>query len=407
MRTVNSNLAVFLWTFRRKWKGYLIFIAANALLIFVIIGLYPEFSDIQVKVMAEMLGGDMEVSLTQNSSTGGDYTLGWGEYEGADGYVVVESDSEIPLHLTKSMEVSSVNLPLLSTLLSGAGKLSLHTFDAATTETKLTGLDEKYGKENALVYFGVLAFSGKPSDAVIQGTSETVNTEDMVSTGPFDKLMENPLIKSLVGTENLDIYNIKGFLCLELFNGLTFYIIIYFLIQYAGAFSTETENRTLDLILSTPLSRQRLFTIRYLSWVAMDLILIVCWIVFISMGVRVIGEDADVTIADAARIMISFLPFMLCVQGFCMLASVITNQSRKAYAVSLGIYFGMFIPKIVAAMSERFDFVKHFTIFHYWDHHTIFVDGIVAWGNVVVLTVLAIGLFVAGIAVFERKDLAA
>ena len=43
MSTMNSTQAVFLWTFRRKWKGFSIFIAATAVMIFAIISFYPDF----------------------------------------------------------------------------------------------------------------------------------------------------------------------------------------------------------------------------------------------------------------------------------------------------------------------------------------------------------------------------
>ncbi len=409
MRTTNSSLAVFVWTFRRKWKGFVIFIAATAVMVFIVFSIYPEISELRGKAVAEALGGDVEVSLTQNSKAGGDYTLSWSEYGGADGYVVVESDTEIPLSLIKGMGVSGVNLRLLARFLPnlpGDGKITIHTFDAASTTTDLTGLDETYGKENALVYFGVLAFRGKASNASIEGASQSVNTRNLVAKGPFEKLMENPLIKAFVGSESVDIFSIKGFLCVELFSGLTLYIMIYFLIQYAGAFCCEMENKTIDVILSTPLSRRRLFISRYLSWVAMNLILIVSWIVFIYIGVRALGEEAEVSLADVARTMILFLPLILSVQGFCMLASVVTNESRKAYGISFGIYFGMHFLEMVGILSERLSFLKYLAVFHYWDYNVIFIDGIVPWGSIVLLTLVSIGLFIAGLVVFERRDLA-
>ena len=157
MRTTNSNLAVFLWTLRRKWKGFAVFIAATAVIIFPVVHIYPEVSQLQSKAIAEAFGGDIEISLTQDSGVDGDYTLHWGRYGGADGYVVVESETELPLALFKDMDVPEVDLRLLATLLPNVEEVSLHTFDAADREMSLAGLDRKYGEENALVYFGVLA----------------------------------------------------------------------------------------------------------------------------------------------------------------------------------------------------------------------------------------------------------
>ena len=91
MRTTNSNLAVYLWTLRRKWKGFAVFVTVTAVMIFCVTHLYPEIAQLQSKAIAEAFGGDIEISLTQDDEAGGDYTLNWGEYDGADGYVVVES----------------------------------------------------------------------------------------------------------------------------------------------------------------------------------------------------------------------------------------------------------------------------------------------------------------------------
>ena len=57
MKTTNSNLAVFVWTFRRKWKGLAIFIAATAVMILAIVHIYPEISQLRSKAIAEAFGG--------------------------------------------------------------------------------------------------------------------------------------------------------------------------------------------------------------------------------------------------------------------------------------------------------------------------------------------------------------
>ncbi len=406
MRTKNSNLAVFLWTFRRKWKGFAIFIAATAVMIFVLMHIYPEIAQLRSKAIAEAFGGDIEISLTRESETGGDYLLGWSEFEGADGYVVVETEEEIPLSLAKDLDVSGVDLRLLATFLPHVGKISIHTVDATTTEMSRNGLDGKYGEENALVYFGVLAFRGKVSNASIEGASQSVNTRNLVAEGAFDKLMEHPLIKPFLGDRKLDIYSIKGFLCIELFNGLVMYLIIYFLIQYAGAFCCEMENKTIDLILSTPLSRRGLFISRYLSWATMNLVFIASWTILIYLGLLSVGRQDDASFAEVALTMVSFFPFIQAVQGFCMLASVITNQSMKAYGIAFGLYFGMGILEVLGTLSERLGFLKYAAITYYWDYDIILIDGIIPWGHSILLSVVAIILFLAGLWVFEKKDLA-
>jgi len=402
---MNSGLAVFLWTFRRKWKGLSIFIASVGLLILVIINVYPEFSELRGKAIAKALGGDIEISLTRNEEATGEYTLSWSKFGGADGYVVVKSDTDIPLSLIKGMDVSGVNFRVLGFLPSD-GTVSIHTFDATSTSANFTVPEKVSGKESAPVYFCVVAFTGSVANAKIQGASDTVNTRQPVAKGAYDKLMKHPLMKTFIGDLGVDMYSVKGFMSFELFSSLTLFIIIYFLLQYGGAFSSEMENRTIDLILSTPLSRRRLFVSRYLSWLTMNLIVMASWTFFMHAGVVSIGKSAEAPLADIARTTFLFLPFALTVQGFCMLASVAANDSRKAYGITFGVYYGMYFLRIISVLSERLSFLRYFTIFQYWDYNSVFVDGVVRWGGILLLTLLSIGLFVAGLVVFEKKDLA-
>ncbi len=406
MRTTNSSVAVFLWTFRRKWKGFVIFLVATALLIYFIIGIYPEFSDLQSQRMTEALGGDIEISLVEDKEVKGNYTLSWSKYGGADGYVVVESDSDVLPALIYFKDRKGENLQSGKIVSQFIGGFSLQILDSATTKVDLTSVDKRFGNENTPVYFGVLAFMGDVSKADIIGTSQTVNTRDMKAEGAYDKLMENPIMKSFVG-EGVDIYSAKGFLYIELFGSLTMYIIIYFIIQYAGAFSSEMETKTIDLLLSTPLRRRHLFISRYLSWVVMNLIFILSWILFIAIGVRLIGESDEVPLVDIARTMFVFVPFILSIQSLCMFTSVITNESRKAYGISLGIYFGMYFFEVINGISVKLNFLKYFTLLHYYDPGMVFMEGVIPWGSTFVLIVVAVVLFAAGLAVFERKDLAA
>ena len=162
----------------------------------------------------------------------------------------------------------------------------------------------------------------------------------------------------------------------------------------------------MDIILSTSLSRRRFFVSRYVSWIAAGLITVVSWTLFMYTSVFAISEVANAPLADIARTMLLFLPFLLSVQGFCMLVSVATNDSRKAYGICFAIYYGMYVLRIVSILSERMRFLKYFTLFEYWDYNAIFVAGIVQWGGIILLTLLSIALFVAGLLVFERKDLA-
>ena len=132
MTTIPNNLAVFLWTFQRKWKGLVVFLVSVAMLVFVMVSVYPTVVELRGELMAEAFGGEIRILLTQDDAKSGDYTLEWDVYAGADGYVVVTSDTEIPLPLVKSMASAQANLRLMAVLLPGSGKHSLEILDATS-----------------------------------------------------------------------------------------------------------------------------------------------------------------------------------------------------------------------------------------------------------------------------------
>ena len=129
--------------------------------------------------------------------------------------------------MIKHLGMTEVNLPLLTALVPSDGKVFIHLFDAVTTQAELTKLDEKYGTEDPLVHFGVLAFEGDAAAATIMGTSHSVDTRGMVAEGAYDKLMQNPWIRSFVGSRGAELYSIQGFICLQLFASLMLYLIIW------------------------------------------------------------------------------------------------------------------------------------------------------------------------------------
>ena len=83
------------------------------------------------------------------------------------------------------------------------------------------------------------------------------------------------------------------------------------------------------------------------------------------------------------------------------------NDSGRAVGIVLGVYFGMYFLHVVAILSESWGLLKYASIFHYWDHNAIFLDGIIAWADLALLLLVAAGLFAVGMEVFESKDLPA
>ena len=397
---MKNSHAVFVFTISQKWKGLSIFTAIMVLFLMMILSIYPEFTKIATAPTAELSGdGLIGITLTEDSKTG-NFTLGWDRVPLAEGYALVQSDAEFnPLD-----HLGQMNFTVLPDQLEGVRHDPVVTLvEPGETEFTIADLAGEWGR-GTVVYLAVMPYVGPAENATVQVVSGLLNTGALVASTPFDALMESSFYEAWGVTS--DFLKLGPFLDMEFFGSTMVFALIFLIRHYTASFAREKERKTIDLLMSTPLSRRTLFVSRYLAWTAVSVALVIIFWLVIVAGVSALGETDQLSAGRSLLACVLLLPFLLVVQGMGMLGSVLFDETRKATGFAMGLFFGMFILQIMARLSEGWDGLKYLSVFHYWDTSAGLSGREFPWSGTILLTALAAALFVASLSVFEKRDLA-
>lgn len=398
---MNNSHAVFVFTLSQKWKGLTIFTAIMVMFLGMILSIYPKFTEMGTAPTA-ILGGDgiLGITLTEDSDTG-DFTLGWDRVLLADGYALVQSDARF----TPLEHLGQVNFTALPDQLGRLRHDPVVTFvEASEIDHTFADLGNEWG-EGTVVYFAVMPYVGSVENATVQVVSGLINSGDLVASTPFDTFLDSSFYEAWGVTS--DFLKLGPFLNIEFFGSTMAFAMIFLIRHYAASFAREIEKKTIDLLMSTPLSRRNLFMSRYLAWAAVSVTLVIIFALVIIAGVSAIGETDQLSSDRSLLACLLLLPFLLVVQGLGMLGSVLFNETRKATGFAMGVFFGMFLVQILARLSEGLEPLRFLSIFHYWGTAAVLHGEAFPWSGTIVLITLAVALFAAGLSVFEKKDLAA
>ncbi len=214
------------------------------------------------------------------------------------------------------------------------------------------------------------------------------------------------IFQGLIG-EPINILTLPGFISWRLVGFLPIMLGFYSIVALTGTLAGEAASGTLELILSTPVSRVRLALQKYAAHVvavavAMALVAIVTWV----------GNAAFATLPeDSLSILDAFGEF-----GLVALLALLAGSIGFALAPLLGrgvaagvaaIYlFGSYAVNGFADLVPGFDVLRLGSMF-YWTANHRPMAGVYDWPAVAGVAALVVVLAAIGILLFQRRDLGA
>jgi ABC-2 type transport system permease protein len=212
------------------------------------------------------------------------------------------------------------------------------------------------------------------------------------------------LIGSKVGAAALRTFT--GYLSVEFYSvwfGLFFGGFLAFI--SGGIVARPVEDGTIELALARPFSRRRFYLERCGALLVVGLIMSVwalaaVWVdTSIFTGVQVDWHWLLLTqLAGGA-----FLAFTL---GLGAVISAFSNVARTAGSVAIGVLVLGYLLNSLAGLSDRLTWMTYLSPFHYAQLSAILVQHQITWWHLVLLTGLGVAGVIAGLIVFERRDLA-
>jgi len=210
---------------------------------------------------------------------------------------------------------------------------------------------------------------------------------------------------STFGRSGFELSMVEGYLNMEFYQwGWVLTLGVYFVFISSSVISKEIENKTIDMLLSNPVSRARVVLEKFLGLVPGVILVNVAMPIVVLGCLKYINETIDVTYLFYTHFASVFYLCAVCALG--LLFSVIFDETKRANVLAIGAISGMYIMEILSILSEKYSAIGKISIIHYYDPGEILVHKTIEASDVVILCIITAVLLAAAAIYFEKRDIA-
>lgn len=201
------------------------------------------------------------------------------------------------------------------------------------------------------------------------------------------------------GQETADFSDPRTFLTTELMSLVPLITAIYAVVASTGLFAGDEQRGMLELLLSQPLSRTRLFIERVAGLVVGALVISVVGAVGFAVPALFI-DLGDVPTLSLAGAMINLVPLMLACAGLGLLVAALAPSRAAAGGIVAAETVVVFLLNSISNLNDSLEPLHYLSPFYYADSNVVLTQGPDPWHVVmllaafVVLTALAQRAFV-------------
>lgn len=196
-------------------------------------------------------------------------------------------------------------------------------------------------------------------------------------------------------------YTLEGFLGTEYLTWWPLIAGIYAFMFGSGIVAREVERGTMEFLLSHPIPRYRLVVSKFVAFLAIVGILVVCSVLGIAAGLLTVDEEVNMV-----RV------FLVTVQGglavtaiaaYSLLVSCLVLDPRKAMAIAGGITAALYILNLIAPILGSFEWLQRLSLFYYFRPFDMLLQGEFALSSLLVYLGITAACFAAALVVFQRR----
>jgi ABC-2 type transport system permease protein len=373
------GLHVFWMTFRETWKGFFVFTLMMLFMFGGIVQIFPSFSEAFREQVSEAQG----IRLEWEDEGAMIANLSWEPVEGATNYTVLQDNQ-------------SFSLGSFISLIGGGGleNLTVRMVYHGTDTYLLTPLEG-----NETLWYIVLI---ELADGNMTSTG-IVSTDALTEENPLDEFLNSSGYSGFTGGRDMDFLDIRGFMTIYVGSYLSLMVGLYAAYLGVTVVSRDVERKSMDIILSYPLSRRRLVIERVAAMAVMLLVLLLLLLGVVLASVNNVGEDVD-TNAVAGTFLLAW-PLLLVILAWSALISVVFNEMKMGIGVSLGVTTFLYILSFASFITESLKPLNTITPFGYYKFADTFYGEWSSWSDLVVLGVLFALLMYISLETFQRKEL--
>jgi ABC-2 type transport system permease protein len=197
----------------------------------------------------------------------------------------------------------------------------------------------------------------------------------------------------------------EGYLALQTLSWGPMILSVYLIPQAMKAVAQEERQGTLDILLSTPISRWRFLVEKLLAICVSLLIILFTMGLCLLLGVTLVSEVA-IDPGRAVAGLWHLLPISLVILLGTLLLSMALRESRHAGPLAATLVIASYFARIMSDLTPHplLEAVKPFSIFSYYRSIAALSEGF-QWDYDVVLLTIAAVLFGLALWAFNRRDL--
>lgn len=208
-----------------------------------------------------------------------------------------------------------------------------------------------------------------------------------------------------IKSPELSFAKLENFLSVEQFSFVWPIMLIALTVSWAGSsIAGEIEKGVIEILLSQPLSRLKIFLAKYLSGIS-ALVLFVLISIFSAIPLACL-YNIEVQTQNYTKIAIIGFLFGWSIFSLATFFSSLFSEKGKVYFVSISVVVTMYVANIVSSLKDSWERLKYLSFFHYYNPSQALInnqiDQLAVWvflGVAIVFTALAI-------IVFSKRDIA-
>jgi ABC-2 type transport system permease protein len=215
--------------------------------------------------------------------------------------------------------------------------------------------------------------------------------------------MPEELIQFMGVTDSALIATPNGFVAFGFFAYGLIVMAVFAVMSGMSITANEEDDGLLDVVLSLPIPRWRLWLERYLAYAVITVLIVLVSFLGLAIGNQVSNLDFD--LGRLFEGTLNMIPGTLAMMAMTAFLSVVLPRKSMALGVATAVITaGYFIDFAAEIIQNNFvDVLKVFSVFTYYDSQTVVQDGLVV-SDVMVLLVVAGFLVIGGIMAFDRRD---
>jgi len=199
-----------------------------------------------------------------------------------------------------------------------------------------------------------------------------------------------------------DINTVAGWANLEYLSFLPLLLATATIAACSGAFQGEEDRRTMDLLMSQPVSRRRVAIEKMAAITIATLLVTVITSVLFVLGFVVVGVEIDVVPAFLASF--NAVPIALAIGALALFGSAFFPTRGLTIAVSGAVLAASYFLNAFGEVAESLRSIRPLSLYYYYASSQPML-GDIEWGHIALLLGLAAVFFVATLWAFERREL--